>query len=139
MKKIQIDLKNLTIKNEDEVKKVGKQGFIKNDRYKIAESLGAGSFVVVLKVLDTRANNEEYIFDNYILKNPFLIMFLTYRKAIKQIFISKYEKEIILNKIVPEINFLFSFKHENIVRYYEHFAIDDCLYLVLEFCNVWFF
>ena len=42
----------------------------------------------------------------------------------------------VLNKIVPEINYLFSYKHQNIVKYFEHFATNDFLFVVTEYCEV---
>ena len=47
-----------------------------------------------------------------------------------------HDIQTIFNRIVPEIIFLFSFNHENIVKYYEHFATNDFLYLVTEYCDV---
>ena len=37
---------------------------------------------------------------------------------------------------MPEIIYLFSFKHQNIVKYFEHFATNDFFYLVTEYCEV---
>jgi serine/threonine protein kinase len=47
-----------------------------------------------------------------------------------------YNTQDIFNKILPEIIYLFSFKHQNIVKYFEHFATNDFLYLVTEYCEV---
>ena len=54
----------------------------------------------------------------------------------KRITIKNIDMMEVLNRIVPEINYLFSFKHENIVKYYEHFATNEHLYLVTEYCDV---
>ena len=44
--------------------------------------------------------------------------------------------QYVFNKIVPEINYLFSYKHQNIVKYFEHFAKNDFLFIVTEYCEV---
>ena len=58
------------------------------------------------------------------------------RKAMKRISIKNMDMKDVINKIVPEINYLFKFNHENIVKYYDHFATNDNLYLVTEYCEV---
>ena len=54
----------------------------------------------------------------------------------KRISIKNMDMKDVFNKIVPEINYLFKFNHENIVKYYDHFATNDNLYLVTEYCEV---
>ena len=44
--------------------------------------------------------------------------------------------QYVLNNIVIEINYLFSYKHQNIVKYFEHFATNDFLFVVTEYCEV---
>ena len=58
------------------------------------------------------------------------------RKAIKKVSIQNYNKEYILNKIVPEIVHLSTFQHENIVKFYEHFSTENYFYIVTEYCQV---
>ena len=45
--------------------------------------------------------------------------------------------EHVLNKIVPEVIYLVSYKHENIVKYFEYFATKDLLFVVTEYCEVY--
>jgi serine/threonine protein kinase len=47
--------------------------------------------------------------------------------------------DFVLNKIVPEIIHLSIFQHENVIKFYEHFATENYLYLVTEYCDVFLF
>ena len=58
------------------------------------------------------------------------------RKAVKRIALRNFDMQHVFNKIVPEINYLFSYKHQNIVKYFEHFATNDFLFVVTEYCEV---
>lgn len=87
---------------------------LKDGRYQILAKLGKGSQGVVLLVEELKTNE---------------------KKALKRISLKNYNLQDIFNKIVPEINYLFSFKHQNIVKYFEHFASNDFLYLVTEYCE----
>jgi serine/threonine protein kinase len=48
----------------------------------------------------------------------------------------RYDGNYVINKIMPEITVLIKFEHDNIIKYYEHFAINDYLYIVTEYCEV---
>lgn len=63
-------------------------------------------------------------------------MFISHRKAVKKVYIEKFKYEDIFNFIVPEIAQLISLKHDNLIRYYEHFAKHEFLYLIIEYCEV---
>ena len=38
---------------------------------------------------------------------------------------------------MPEVTSLIEYKHDNIVKYYENFAMNDFLYVVTEYCQVY--
>ena len=38
--------------------------------------------------------------------------------------------------MVPEINLLIQFRHENIIKYDEYFTDEMFLYIVMEYCEV---
>ena len=44
--------------------------------------------------------------------------------------------QYVLNNIVPEVIYLFSYKHQNIVKYFEYFATNDFFFVVTEYCEV---
>ena len=54
----------------------------------------------------------------------------------KRISIKNMDMQDVINRIVPEINYLFKFNHENIVKYYDHFVTNDNLYFITEYCEV---
>ena len=54
----------------------------------------------------------------------------------KRISIKNMDIKDVFNQIVPKINYLFNFNHENIVKYYDHFTTNDNFYLVTEYCEV---
>ncbi len=37
---------------------------------------------------------------------------------------------------MPEIACLVKYEHENILKYFENFALNDFLYIVTEYCEV---
>ena len=51
--------------------------------------------------------------------------------------LQSYDKQYILNIIVPEISNLRTFKHQYIIKYFEHFATNDFLFIITEYCEVY--
>ena len=44
--------------------------------------------------------------------------------------------QYVLNNIVSEVIYLVSYKHQNIVKYFEYFATNDFFFVVTEYCEV---
>jgi hypothetical protein len=63
-------------------------------------------------------------------------MFLK-RKAIKRIIpLNECDRNDIINKVMPEITCLIQYEHDNIVKYFDHFAMNNFLFVVTEYCEV---
>ncbi|KDP26118.1 hypothetical protein JCGZ_22219 [Jatropha curcas] len=54
--------------------------------------------------------------------------------AVKQVYLSKLNKHL-RNCLDCELNFLSSVNHPNIIRLFEYFEAENCIFLVLEFCT----
>jgi len=79
------------------------------DRYRIEKKLGSGSFSVVYMGTDIKLNR---------------------KVAIKQIKITTDT-----SKITPEIEIMKKLNHPNIVKYYDAIETNNCMYIVMEYCN----
>jgi serine/threonine protein kinase len=48
----------------------------------------------------------------------------------------RYDGNYVINKIMSEVSALIRFEHDNIIKYYDHFANNDFLCIVTEYCEV---
>ncbi|GAB4847718.1 hypothetical protein Ancab_026780 [Ancistrocladus abbreviatus] len=53
--------------------------------------------------------------------------------ALKQVYLSKLNRTLKAS-LDCELNFLSSVNHPNIIRLFHFFQVDDCMFMVLEFC-----
>ena len=110
------------------------KGEVLNGRYKIEnERIDAGSFSSILLAVDIHENNKEY---DHLKECCIWIFILFFRKAIKEIYIKPWDNKYFINNIIPEIKILSSYKHENILKYYDNFSTNNFLYIVTEYCKV---
>ena len=83
-----------------------------NSHYKIISYLGEGSFGKVFKAREISSGR--------------II-------AVKKMFIDN--SKLKYNKTIKEINLLKNLDHPNIVKYYDYFQEEDCIYLMMEYLD----
>ena len=58
------------------------------------------------------------------------------RKTIKKVLIEGFEPHEVIQYVMPEVLQLSRFKHDNIIKFFEHFCNKEFLFVVTEYCEV---
>ncbi|ELP93763.1 hypothetical protein EIN_175500 [Entamoeba invadens IP1] len=85
----------------------------KKDNYQSLDELGKGSFGAVTKAWDKQ--NQRYV-------------------AVKKIFRNDMNPNVLRQMAMKEIRIMKLFHHPNICSFFDYF-VDDCCFLVMEFCD----